>query len=558
MQRLRRREAAREARAAAAASAAAAERRNPLFPSPSPAGLRRRVLRIGPHTWHPSDGQGSASGAQGHELRDGCSSTVGSGASKPRRADLTDEMWPVGLCSVRGDPNEHYDPHGDLYLRPFLQLDSVHQFYSLVFARKASSAMGASTSTKRPLTSKVTNEGENDRVKYASSAMQGLRMSMQDALAVELDLDALKSTSFFGVYDGHGGAEVAMYCAKRFHVMLREEESFLNNLSYAITSVCSRLDDELEAPNVWRASLYPHRSSESSSESSDCFQFLSTGSCANVWRSSEAVSYKLPSYEGSTACVVIIRGNQITVGNVGDSRCVLSKNGDFAYKNIVYRPQYQMVTHFPDIRVAKITGDTEFLVIASDGIWDHMSSQDVVDFVHEKLNSRRQELCQSLINQGKKRECFTEDSQLATNKNIAPNTTTLGEETLHTTCEKLVENCLESRNNATAILVQFKPGADQPIPALPNIQEGSDEVAGGADQPIPVLPNIQQVSDEVAGGTGQPIPVLPDIQEGSDEVAGGAAVAEQHQHNPEGGGEQQLDLDDALDGEALALLFGQP
>ncbi|BAS79677.1 Os02g0607500 [Oryza sativa Japonica Group] len=562
----------------------------------------------------------------------------------PADFDVGGRLLGVGLCSVRGDPNEHYDPHGDLYLRPFLQLDSVHQFYSLVFARKASSAMGASTSTKRPLTSKVTNEGENDRVKYASSAMQGLRMSMQDALAVELDLDALKSTSFFGVYDGHGGAEVAMYCAKRFHVMLREEESFLNNLSYAITSVCSRLDDELEAPNVWRASLYPHRSSESSSESSDCFQFLSTGSCANVWRSSEAVSYKLPSYEGSTACVVIIRGNQITVGNVGDSRCVLSKNGqaidlstdhkpnvplerqrilrvggqvwrekfpakdsggeireqwgpyciegklstsralagiflttisgDFAYKNIVYRPQYQMVTHFPDIRVAKITGDTEFLVIASDGICsiqilivdlntffpfrDHMSSQDVVDFVHEKLNSRRQELCQSLINQGKKRECFTEDSQLATNKNIAPNTTTLGEETLHTTCEKLVENCLESRNNATAILVQFKPGADQPIPALPNIQEGSDEVAGGADQPIPVLPNIQQVSDEVAGGTGQPIPVLPDIQEGSDEVAGGAAVAEQHQHNPEGGGEQQLDLDDALDGEALALLFGQP
>lgn len=43
--------------------------------------------------------------------------------------------------------------------------------------------MGASTSTKRPLTSKVTNEGENDRVKYASSAMQGLRMSMQDAVS---------------------------------------------------------------------------------------------------------------------------------------------------------------------------------------------------------------------------------------------------------------------------------------------------------------------------------------------------------------------------------------
>uniref|UniRef100_A0A0E0K271 protein-serine/threonine phosphatase n=1 Tax=Oryza punctata TaxID=4537 RepID=A0A0E0K271_ORYPU len=357
-------------------------------------------------------------------------------------------------------------------------------------------------------------------------------------IEVELDLDALKDTSFFGVYDGHGGAEVAMYCAKRFHVMLREEEDFLNNLPYAITSVCSRLDDELEAPNVWRASLHPHRSSESS----DCFQFLNTGVCANMWHSPEAASYDLPSYEGSTACVVIIRGNQITVGNVGDSRCVLSKNGqaidlstdhkpnvqlerqrilrvggqvwrekfpvkdsgggireqwgpycvegklstsralgDFAYKNIVYQPQHQMVTHVPDIRVAKITGDTEFLVIASDGICsiqilivnlntfspfrDHMSSQDVVDFVHEKLN--------------------------------------LGEETLRTTCEKLVENCLESRNNATATLVQFKPGADQPIPVLPDIEEGSDEVAGGT-----------------------------------------SGARAEHQDKPEGSGEQQLDLDD--------------
>ncbi|XP_015689068.1 putative protein phosphatase 2C 22 isoform X1 [Oryza brachyantha] len=324
--------------------------------------------------------------------------------------------------------------------------------------------MGASTSTNRPSTTKLT-DGENHRVKYASSTMQGLRMSMEDSLAVELDLDGLTNTSFFGVYDGHGGAEVAMYCAKRFHVMLRKEEGYLNNLPSAIKSVCFRIDDDLKQSNQWRVSLNP-------CGNGNCFQFLNTGVCPKVWRSAEVTRYVPPLFEGSTACVVIIRGNQITVGNVGDSRCVLSKNGqaidlstdhkpniqlecrriqraggqvwrenfpvkdlggeireqwgpycvegkldtsraigDFGYKNNkLLLNSMQMVICDPDICVANITGDTEFLVIASDGIWDHMSSQDVVDFVYEKLylSLSTEHLCHNLNKQGKKRQCFTE------------------------------------------------------------------------------------------------------------------------------------------------------
>jgi hypothetical protein len=37
--------------------------------------------------------------------------------------------------------------------------------------------------------------------------------------------------------------------------------------------------------------------------------------------------YKGLHKKGNTACVALIRGNQIIVGNVGDSRCVLSRNG---------------------------------------------------------------------------------------------------------------------------------------------------------------------------------------------------------------------------------------
>uniref|UniRef100_A0A0D9YUQ5 protein-serine/threonine phosphatase n=1 Tax=Oryza glumipatula TaxID=40148 RepID=A0A0D9YUQ5_9ORYZ len=327
--------------------------------------------------------------------------------------------------------------------------------------RKEASAMGASPS--RPLEqSPSSSEGENHRVKYASYTTQGFRPHMEDALAVELDLDA--TTSFFGVYDGHGGAEVAMYCAKRFHTMLLEDVDYINNLPNAITSVCFRLDDDLQRSNEWRESLNP-------CANRNCL----TNICANLHHFTE--DYVPPSYEGSTACVVIIRGNQIIVGNVGDSRCVLSKNGqaislsfdhkphheaereriqragghvflrrilgmlatsraigDFAYKqNRNMPPSQQMVTCVPDIRVENITDDTEFLVIASDGVWDGMRNNNVVQFVRQELRP--------------------------------------GEENLRETCEKLVGHCLHSNDNATAILVKFKP-----------IEEDPDEVASARDE----------------------------------------------------------------------------
>ena len=38
---------------------------------------------------------------------------------------------------------------------------------------------------------------------------------------------------------------------------------------------------------------------------------------------------------------------------------------------------------FPDVKVVQITNDTEFLILACDGIWDVMTSQQAVDYVHK-------------------------------------------------------------------------------------------------------------------------------------------------------------------------------
>lgn len=37
--------------------------------------------------------------------------------------------------------------------------------------------------------------------------------------------------------------------------------------------------------------------------------------------------YIAPQYMGSAACFAVIKGSQITIANVGDSRCIVSKNG---------------------------------------------------------------------------------------------------------------------------------------------------------------------------------------------------------------------------------------
>ncbi|KAI5556131.1 hypothetical protein BDE02_18G014000 [Populus trichocarpa] len=75
-----------------------------------------------------------------------------------------------------------------------------------------------------PKTEKFSEDGENGRLRYGLSSMQGWRATMEDAHAAITDLDA--TTSFFGVYDGHGGKVVAKFCAKYLHQQVRKNEAY--------------------------------------------------------------------------------------------------------------------------------------------------------------------------------------------------------------------------------------------------------------------------------------------------------------------------------------------
>lgn len=130
--------------------------------------------------------------------------------------------------------------------------------------------------------------------------------------------------------------------------------------------------------------------------------------------------------------VAILKDNELYVANAGDSRCVLCRGGtavelsldhkpedtiemerivkaggkvtadgrvngglnlsraigDHSYKrNSTLPAQDQMISAYPDVRHITIEPDKdEFMILACDGIWNFMSSQDVVGFVKDRLN----------------------------------------------------------------------------------------------------------------------------------------------------------------------------
>ena len=74
-------------------------------------------------------------------------------------------------------------------------------------------------------------------------------------------------------------------------------------------------------------------------------------------------------------------------GNLALSRSL----GDFEYKgNSVLKAKDQMVTAFPDLKVESLSNDCEFMIIACDGIWDCMSSQEAVQYINDNKNKKKE------------------------------------------------------------------------------------------------------------------------------------------------------------------------
>merc|ERR1711972_14872 len=81
------------------------------------------------------------------------------------------------------------------------------------------SSMGAYLA--KPDTEKESSSGvsKQNHIKFGHSSMQGWRVNMEDAYLAVPNLATYPELSFFGVFDGHGGAEVAQYAGQKLPEM---------------------------------------------------------------------------------------------------------------------------------------------------------------------------------------------------------------------------------------------------------------------------------------------------------------------------------------------------
>ncbi|TDH68028.1 hypothetical protein CCR75_003820 [Bremia lactucae] len=237
------------------------------------------------------------------------------------------------------------------------------------------------------------------RVSYGNYSDTGMRNLNEDRQAIASQKVNNDLVAFFGLYDGHGGSEVAEYLAENLHENVFCQLQKLPMESKMATSV-------------------------------------QTASFANALRTAYAATdeaifnHQLPS--GSTAVTVVIRGTTALVSSVGDSQVVLSTNGHARDMCIAHTPELSserdrilaakgqiskgriygmlgvsrafgdndfktgrgafkkrfngdLVVATPDVVVHEITSFDEFVVLGCDGLYDVMRPQDVVNFVRMKL-----------------------------------------------------------------------------------------------------------------------------------------------------------------------------
>jgi len=76
--------------------------------------------------------------------------------------------------------------------------------------------------------------------------MQGWRLDQEDAHNAIINFDPTTNTSFFAVYDGHGGTEVAKYCSKYLPEFLKTLDEYeKGNLEEALKKVFLKFDESL-------------------------------------------------------------------------------------------------------------------------------------------------------------------------------------------------------------------------------------------------------------------------------------------------------------------------
>ena len=263
--------------------------------------------------------------------------------------------------------------------------------------------------------------------------MQGWRKRQEDAHISAVLQGEKKDIDVFGVFDGHGGKEISKFVSNHFIQELTINKNLLTDMSLALKQTFIKMDEIMQTPeSIEEIKKYARMSKEEDEKQS---KNEPPNSQMNLL--SQLIGPKNPEANdifmrtGCTACVLGIdeTKKKLYFANAGDSRVVMCRKGiaepqsedhkpemdsektriykadgwisdgrvkgnlnltrgfgDLEYKqNKNLKPEEQMITANPDIKVVDFTEDIDFVIIGCDGIWDCLTNQQACDFVQKRL-----------------------------------------------------------------------------------------------------------------------------------------------------------------------------
>lgn len=258
-------------------------------------------------------------------------------------------------------------------------------------------------------------------------AVRGGRVTMEDEYYVA------DGGRFVAVFDGHGGGGVSQYLknhlyeAVSHHVQLKHWEENDAQLHHPATN------ERMVNNQTFRQRRRGHNHDDTPS----VFSYAAALKSAFSEIEENVLANDTLQFQGSTAVAVLIhesangtvkgrKHRTLLSANIGDSRAILSRNGqaieltrdhkpndhqekarilamgetiEWDRVSKVHRVQNLSLSRAIGDRYAKpvVSGDVEinhypllsqsdeFILLASDGLWDVMTSDEVVTFVHERI-----------------------------------------------------------------------------------------------------------------------------------------------------------------------------
>ncbi|GER50950.1 phosphatase 2C family protein [Striga asiatica] len=253
-------------------------------------------------------------------------------------------------------------------------------------------------------------EVESERDGYSVCCKKGKRAGvMEDRYAAVVGLQGDSKQAFFGVFDGHGGIQAAEFAAEHLHknvmkVVTEKGEEIERAVKEGYLTTDAEFLKKDIGSGTCAVTAFIHEGHLVVSNAGDCRAVLSRGGVAEAL----TVDHRASLLEERQRI-------QSLGGFLFYAHGVWRVNGSLAVSRAIGdRDHKESVIADPETKVLEISPECEFLILASDGLWDSVGNQEAVDLVRSLcVGVDKQEplsACKKLVDLSLKRGCLDDVS----------------------------------------------------------------------------------------------------------------------------------------------------